>query len=349
MPRTTLASTLLAAFMALTLAGCLPSSCSRTETRALMPADSLSRSLAEATPIDTLRALWERRGTDASPFAYPRTVRFDGSGRLHVSDAEANAVYSFDAEGRPYADVYDAAFAFPYLAGTVGDSLAVFNPERQAVDWLYDGRRVGTVALADGDDMPPLQYAAAGRAGLFVKRLGEAYAGHVARFGLDGTPAGQWPLDGPLWRHAGPLALADTLLLSTSGYRPVVDAIRPEGGMDSLVLSGFDSPMLARSRSFLRGDIHQPPLLIASAASAGGYLYVLNLRPGWLRIDVFDDQGVLHRRLVEPAPAFGKNFYPVDLAARALGAGRYGIAVVFVEPEPLLAYYEWRAGEATMP
>ena len=54
-------------------------------------------------------------------------------------------------------------------------------------------------------------------------------------------------------------------------------------------------------------------MLSPSGAFYEGDLYALNVRPGWLRLEQYDESGVLSRILVEPTPAFGKEFYPTDV------------------------------------
>jgi hypothetical protein len=334
----------ISAALCLALAGCAPS-CTRVESRTLFPSDSLSRGIADATAVDTLALRWESAGPEASPLAYPRTVAFDADGRLYVSDAEAHAVHAYDADGRPLFSTADPAFAFPYLAGTSSDTVAVFSPAAHAVQLRVGKRLVATVPTPS--ELPagqPLQYAAYGPGGLFVKILGEDSPGYLARLEVTGAVRDRWPLDGPLWRHAGKLAAWGDTLLSACGYRPVVDLFRPGTPRDTLVLAGFDSPMLARSRSFVLGDVHDPPLLSSAFAPAGDRLFVLNLRPGWLWIDVYDRAGRLQRHLVQASPGFAKEYYPVDIAVHPTADSTYEIAVALTKPIPSVMYYRWRIG-----
>ena len=323
------------------LAGCLPSSCNRVESRALFPADSLSRALAGAIAVDTLDVVWETAGPEALPFEYPRTVLFDDAGVLHVSDAEANAVHAFDAQGQPLYQVRDDDFPIPFLAGAAGDTVAIFSPTLRAVRLLVDQQVIATIPTpSDLPEKQLLQYAAYGSGGLYVKILGEAYENFIGRLDASGAIQERWPLEGPIWRYSGKLVATEDTLLSACGYRPVLDRIPPLAARDTLALVGFDSPMLARSRSFLLGDLYDPPLLTPSMAVAGDRIFVLNIRPGWLLIDVYDLAGRLQRRLVQQAPVFAQSFYPVDLAAHPNGDG-FDIAVVYVEPQPWLALYRW--------
>ncbi|MEZ4702231.1 MAG: hypothetical protein R2834_17995 [Rhodothermales bacterium] len=342
MARSSAHSTFFFLVTTLTLAGCLPSSCNRTESRALFPSDSLSRAIAEATPVDTLVQVWDTGGPEARPFEYPRTVFFDAAGRLFLSDAEANTIHAFDDGGQPLYQVTDDEFPVPFLAGIAGDTLAVFSPSRREVRLMVGERVVATVPTpADASSRQQLQYAAYGPGGVYVKILGESFDNFAGRLDETGRVTERWPLEGPIWRYAGKMLAQGDTLLSACGYRPVMDRFLPAARRDTLALVGFDSPMLARSRLFMLGDQYDPPLLTASFAVAGDRLFVLNIRPGWLWIDAYDRTGRLERQLVQPSPSFAKSFYPVDLAVRPDGDD-YEIAVAFVEPQPRLALYRWR-------
>ena len=125
-------------------------------------------------------------------------------------------------------------------------------------------------------------------------------------------------LAGSQWRNAGMLRLRGDTLLSLSAFYPVADlaSLSGTGGIQSWDLVGFDSPMLYRTRSFDAEKGRGAPLLMSSATWHGPALYVLNLRPGWLRIDVYDSDGILRVILVDGHPILRKAFYPVDLAVR---------------------------------
>jgi len=110
---------------------------------------------------------------------------------------------------------------------------------------------------------------------------------------------------------------------------------------DSLRLFGFDSPMLARMRQFMLGDTHAPPMLSVSAAVTEDRFYVINMRPGWLRLDVYDRSGTLQYILTEPRPAFNKDYYPTDIAVRERDDGTVIIAIAVLEPEPGIDVYAW--------
>ncbi len=331
--------------LALLLTGCLPSSCQREISRAILPQDSLSRQLAEELPVDTLQLDWRAGGRGDGALAYPRTVRFGPQGRLFVSDVERNVVFVFSPEGELLREVASPSFGHPYLAGFRGDTLVVFNPAQHRFDFVSDDAVVRSVVLAAADTLREntLQYALATDATLFYKALSEDYGGFIAEV----TPGGEWgsrvALPGDYWRYAGQLRAWGDRLISLSGFRPVVHVapFARLGALDTLRLLGFDSPMLHRTRAYVEGEIRKAPLLTSSADPAGDLLFVLNMRPGWLRIDVFDRDGRLQHRIVEPTPDFNRNYYPVDIAARRTGARKYEVAVVTGEPVPGLWLYRW--------
>ena len=329
----------------LVLTGCLPTSCRRDPPTALFPSDSLSRQIAEATPVDTLDFAWvtEITGEDA----YPRTVLWGREGRLYLSDGQGGRVLRMTADGKIDAEI--GGFEKPFLTGFRADTLVVFNPEAQRLDFVaFAGATGRTVrSLPTPTELPEegrLQYAAASDAALYIKLLGTSFDNHLAR--LDpgtGAVTDTFRLSGPTWRRAGLLRFWGDSLLSLSGFRPVVDVVAPGAArVDTLALAGFDSPKLAASLAFMQGEARQPALLTAAAAPAGDHLFVLNMRPGWLRIDVYDRGGRLQRVLMQPDPGYLHHFYPQDLAARALPDGTFEIAVAFSEPTPQVRLYRWK-------
>lgn len=335
--------------LALLLGGCFPGMCNRQESRALLPADSLSRRVAAAVPFDTLALAWATGGPEAHPFVLPRTVRFGPDGRLFVADAEARRLYAYTPEGALAETLALPEAEVPYLAGFRGDTLVVFDPEGRRLLLVHGGQVARRVATpSELAERQPLQYAAATADAFFFKALGEDFDGYLARLDAGGQVVARARLPGPFWRHAGLLRTWGDSLLSLSGFRPVVD-VWAAARLDTLALTGFDSPMLARSRLFLRGDEHEPPLLSAAAAPAGDRLFVQNMRPGWLQVDVFGRDGRLQRRLTQPQPDFVRHFYPRDLDVRRLPDGRYLLAVVQTAPQPELLVYAWRPAPGTLP
>ena len=325
--------------------GCLPYSCQRTANEAVYPADSTSRRVAESVPTDSLRPVGATGGTDTHPLTYPRTVRFVEE-TVVVSDAERNSLFRFGLDGTFRREVPDEAFAVPYLIGHRGDTLVVFNAEADRIDFVAEGRRLADRAVAyDRPSREALVYMLATDAHLYAKVVGQDVGAHVARLDPTGAVEARAELGGPYWRRAGFLRTWGDSLVSLSGYRPVVHRL-PRGfadgaPADSLSLVGFDSPMLERSYAYAEGDVSKPPLLSASAAAVGDRLFVLNLRPGWVQIDVYDRSGRLQRRLVEPHSGGDRGFYPLDLDVRRADAG-YRLAVAVRSPEPRLQLFRWR-------
>jgi hypothetical protein len=324
--------------------GCLPYSCQRQANEALYPSDSLSRRIAQNTPADTLDSLWATTGTEAHPLKHPRTVRFVGDGELAVSDVERNSLFRFAADGRPVREISDEGFRTPYLIGIRGDTLVVFNAGNNRIDRVAQGRRVGASVTYERPAPETLVYMLATDTTLYAKVLGQQTNSFIARLDDRAQPTARAPLTGPYWKYAGfPRAWGDTLV-SLSGFRPVVDLLprdfRDGATPDSLALTGFDSPMLERRYAFGQGDATEAPLLTPAAAPVGDTLFVLNLRPGWVQIDVYDRNGRLQRRLVERHDAGNPDFYPLDLDARRTDEG-YVFAVTIRSPTPRLEVYRW--------
>ena len=326
--------------LALTLTGCLPSSCSRVEPRAISPADSTSRALAESIPVDTLE-LVSSVVFDRDDLRNLRTVAFLGADGLVATDARSNSVHYFDGESAISRTVVLPG-AIPYLAGVEGDSVWVFGPGSRSVHLLVSGEPRDSVRIDLG--------AGNERALTWVVRHGDSFVSkvldddsgnHVAWHDAAGTVVERVDLSPASWRYAGFLRQDGDRLISLSGFLPWV-YLPSATGVDSLRLAGFDSPMLARTLQFERGTTEQPPLLSGSADVAGGLLFVLNMRPGWLHLDAYDSTGTLAYVLTQPDPSFDKEFYPSDIAVREVESGLFEMAVIVTEPEPGVDRYRWR-------
>ena len=330
-------------FLLLTLTGCLPSSCQRITSEAIAPADSLSRQVAARMTPDTLHLVRRLTGPEERRLEYPRTMRYGAEGRLFASDAERNSVYAFAPDGTFLEEITWEGAAVPYLAGFRGDTLLVFNPEARQVDFIVEAKPVRHVATPDDLPRGPLQYLTATDEAFYLKVTAKDFAGFIVRLDAEGKEQARTALPGSEWRHAGLLRTWGDSLLSLSGFFPIVDVLdlRLALPLDSMALVGFDSPMLRRTFAFVQGEARQAPLLSSAAAPAGERLFVLNMRPGWLRIDVFDRGGQLQHILVEEDPAYDKQFYPIDLAVRSRASGGYEIAVAVLEPVPELRVYRW--------
>ncbi len=290
--------------------------------------------------------VWEQMGEAGAVLQYPRTVLFGDSGHVFVSDAKENVIHEYRADGVLHRMHSSPALTYPFLAGIRGDTLLVFNPEMRRIDFLRNDRVIKNITMPDEvAEKQRLQYTTATDKHLYYKTIGEDFEGYLVKMTDTGQVLDRTLLPGPVWRRAGLLEVWGDSLLSLSAYQPVVDVVTSTTRVDTMSLVGFDSPMLARTRAFMLGDIYEPPMLSSSAATAGDALFVLNLRPGWLRVDVFNRAGKITHRLVQDAPAFSQNFYPIDLDVQVDSTGTYELAIAFVEPRPKLALYRWRPVE----
>jgi hypothetical protein len=320
----------------LTTQGCLPYACNRIESRALTTADSLSRAFSETVAVDTLHLL----GSLQSPLQYPRTAAFAPDGTLYVTDTGAHRMVVVRTDGTERMIDLDT-LRYPYLAGFVEDAPLVYSPDSHWIVAVTDlDESWGVRTPPDGPEKGALRYALVNDSGIWLKVLGPDFPGFIAHLDSTGLVDRRIPLTGPHWRYAGLLRSWLGLPVSLAGYRPVVNRVTPTG-IDSLDLFGFDSPMLARSRQFRLGDVDEPPLLTAAAAAADSLLFVLNMRPGWLRVDAYGTDGRLRHVFVEPDPEFNQDFFPTDLAVRMLDSGGFELAVSITAPEPGVRRYSW--------
>lgn len=326
-----------------TLAGCLPSSCNRVESSDISAADSLSRQIVSGIRPDTLQLVARLNGPPGRSMAYPRTVLFGSDGRLLVSDAERNSIFAFSAERLFMAEHSWDSLAVPYLAGIRGDTLLILNPASGHIAFALGDSLVRRIALPGDLPLGVLRYAAASDTAIYFKATAKDFSGFIARIGDQGHVRTRIELPGSEWRNAGLLRVWGDTLLSLSGFFPQVDLVDANlaNPLDSMALMGFDSPMLRRTYAFRHGDTRQAPLITSSAAPLGDALYVLNMRPGWLRIDVFDRRGMLQYVLLDREPVFDKQFYPIDLDVRHHAQGGVEIAVAVVQPTPEIRLYRW--------
>ena len=327
------------------LAGCLPSSQKRID-RSVSAADSASAALAVVAPVDTLAVVWE-----ASPaLDLPTSLGWLGDG-LAVVETQGGAARVLGADGAERARI-DLGGDFPYLAGTVGDTVVVLARGADALRWAVAGRGVVRTLPA-----PPGASVALVTDSLVAVRTGGGAGegpGVVEVLGPGGAVVARHPVAGPPWRAVGFLRAWRGRLIALSGYRPVVDVLDPAAPpgapLDTLALSGFASPQLPRSAQYARGDVDEPPLLTSSAAALGDRLLVLNLRADHVRVDVYDRAGRLERVLVGPGRS--EEVYPLDVAVRERGGPQAGgavqIAVLLARPPGLLqapasrvVLYEW--------
>lgn len=333
---------ILAATTALT--GCLPFSCTRTESRAVSASDSLSRQIAGRILADTLQRTGTLTGFGDVALEYPRTVLFGSDGRLYAADAERGSIFSFAASASDSREITWDGLQVPYLAGQRGDTIVVYSPSSAQFTFLVDAAPSRSVRVPSDIPRQALQYAVAGEASLYLKVVSRDEQGYLALIGPGGRELSRRLLKGSQWRHAGLLRTWQDDLVSLTGFYPIVDLYPPSlaGDHDSLALTGFDSPMLHRTRAFDAGRARGAPLIAGSAAALDSALYVLNMRPGWLRIDVYDKAGVLRHVLLDGEPVLQKSFYPIDIAARPAAHG-IEIAVAVLEPSPEIRLYIWQA------
>lgn len=332
---------------ALLVAGCLPSS-QREQDLSLLPSDSAGVALAARVPVDTLALVWTREPPLplATGVAWLRPDHPDA--RLAVVETQQGGVALFTPAGRERGRWPLPAGSFPYLAGTAGDTLVVLARGQTRLLWVADGQTVHRVPV------PPGTTAALVSDSLLFARVGgglDQQPPALVRLGADGRVQSRHAIRGRPWRAVGYLRRWGSTVLALSGYRPVADVWTPGAGaaLDTLALRGFDSPLLARSAQFVRGDAEQPPLLAASAAALGDHLFVLNLRDDRIRVDVYRRDGRLAYVLVGPEPPMPRRVVAVDLAVRAAKQGGVDIAVVSAQPGGLgrgagaqLALYRWQ-------
>lgn len=320
------------------LSGCLPSSCSRPDTHSLLPSDSLSRAIAIETPESALEFTGQ---VDLDlHIEHPRTILHDASSqKTYVSDTRSHRIVSIDRDGAVRNVTALAGVEHLFLAGIRNRHVAILEPAAPRLHFLKGDSLSDSIDVDLELSESSLIYAAVSDHAAFIKIVDAGESSVIYRVDDDGKVTGEYELPGPHWRHAGLMRFWDDTLISLSGYRPVIDRISPGGIVDSLVLQGFDSPMLSRSRRFVEGSISDAPLLTSSADVESDYLFVLNLRAGWIRVDVYDQTGRLQHVLVEPDPQPRRQFYPVDLTVTAVPSGGFEIRVLLVEPAPAVLKY----------
>ncbi len=271
---------------------------------------------------------------------HPRTLGYDPMGVLWVTDTGNHTLLAFDESGELLsADTLQGSI--PYLAGFSGDSVYVYSPLDHSVYVRSSTGISGPIELeGDFPETAALSYVVKTPSGFVSKVVAQEFSGYLGVHNSGGALLERVPLEGPAWRYAGLLRESTGVVYSLAGYRPVLDRLRG-GLLDSLILVGYDSPMLARSLQFMRGTTNQPPLLMASASIAGDFMFVLNMRPGWLNIDVYNLEGRLQFILTQPDPSFSPDFYPSDIAVRRWGSDGFEIAVAMTKFQPRIERYRW--------
>lgn len=348
----------------LAVVGCLPTTCSRTESTALMPADSLSRSLAVEITPDTLAFIASIDLTDEDRFGtsmvHPQTVEVDASGATWMADVETGWLVRIARDGTTI-PMELGGESYPYLAGAA--TASSISTDGAPDMWVWQAGNAQLVrldahlGLVSRTEFPlpeaaEQRYVYAVEDTIYMKRVVKDGISTWEQRTPEGVLLAAQLLPGPFWYHAGFVRAWGDRPVSLAGYRPTITTWLPapaypggEVSLDSLALVGFDSPVLARRRAFVDGRLAQPPLLSSAARPLGDQLFVLNLRPGWLQIDVYDRSGRLLKVLTEPDPAFNRDFFPVDLAVYVDPtddtASTIRIDVLVWKPEPSLRRYAW--------
>ena len=332
--------------LAFMYAGCFPSSCHRIEPRDISPSDSLSRRIAESLTPDTIQSVIAYSGAGDQTLEWPRTVLLDHEGRVYVGDTKRHSIFVFDTDGTAFSEFTWPGAMFPYLAGWRTDTLVVFTPgeSQGTMNYVVDMVRVRAFNTPEVP-VGTLQYATTDDSSVFVKAVTQADTHFVWQMNHQGFIEAEAPLYGTSWDHAGFLRTRGPTVFSLTGFFPRI-AVWPDSLSSTplnMRLRGFDSPMLRRSWGFLQGSSRNAPLLTSSAALEGGFWFVLNLRPGWLRVDVYDPHGDLKNILIEEAPGYAKQFYPLDLAVQQTADGVYDIVVAVASDRPIVRRYVWNA------
>lgn len=332
---------------ALVLAGCLPGS-QRDNTRALTPADSLAAAIAEAVPAEDLREVWTTPLGEITP--HPTGIAWlrpdSAEARLAVVETQVGGIHLLGADGEVEGMWgVGGETTYPYLAGVLGDTVAVFSRGAERLDWVTAGGVARSLPVPEG------------ATGALVDRRGDRQR-VVARVGggISELPAALVALDasgGEVsrhtirtgWRASGFVRAWGDSVLALSGYRPVADVLTPGSrageALDTLAFAGFDSPLLVRSYQFMAGEVKEPPLLSSASRALGNDLYVLNLRAERVRVDVYGRDGRLRRVLQGPVPTLEDgqpttlDVYPTDLDVRQTANG-LEIAVLLMRARGVL-------------
>jgi hypothetical protein len=325
---------------ALFASGCLPSSCSRTEQRAISPSDSLSRAMAEGFPVDTLQVI-DRIAPGMDSLSYPRSIGYDPEGQLWITDTARHVILSLAQDADTLVYRATIPLSYPYLAGFRGESVFVFSPAFHHIFELVGGKVQREISLEGPlPEEGGLRYATVTEFGFVVKVAANEFDNYLAEVDNQGAIIRSVELPGNEWRNAGLLRAYSGSVYSLAGYLPLIDSLR-SGRLDSLALIGFDSPMLPRTRQFQMGDTYEPPLLSASGVRSKNHWFLLNMRPGWIQIDVYSIKGELQYILTEPNPGFNQEFFPTDIAVFETEDGGFNIAVSILKPAPRVDRYYW--------
>lgn len=318
----------------------MPSSCNRIESREISPADSLSRTLAASLPVDTLQFV-DTVQPGENTLTYPRTLAYAPDGTLWVTDTAQHILLTLSPEESNLVSRDTLPETYPYMAGFRDGSAFVFSPATHHIYELGPSGLIREIALQGAiPDKGGLRYATVTDSGFAVKIVADGFESYVAWTNDEGEILESVPVNGPEWRYAGQIKSSGGTVYSLAGYLPMIDIF--EGArQDSMVWMGFDSPMLPRTRQYQSGNTDQPPLLSASAVQQGDFWFVLNMRPGWIQVDVYSRDGMLKYILTQPNPSFNQEFFPTDIAVHPDGEGGFHIAIALIKPDPRIDRFYW--------
>lgn len=311
--------------------GCSPFG-QKSEPKELFPADSVSRAIAQSVVVETLVLNYR---LDAGEDAYFSTILLGPDTTLWLGDLGRHAIRRFTYAGDELESI--DGFSFPYLIALAGDTATVYDAGLNRVVTVGDSPVGLDLPPVDGEQTALSRQVSVADGAVYVKDAGKPSAALYRIESRSNELLAALP--GPSWHHHGVLRSWQGKVLSVSSYRPIVYTFDPDVGLDSMRLQGFDSPMLARVRAYTLGSIKELPLMISGVFGSADELYVINVRPGILRLDVFDSSARLTRVLQfeEPQPT---GFTPVDLVVRSEGDSTYAfVASVSTVYGPLSLRY----------
>ena len=294
----------------LLLTGCSPFG-SSSEPQELFPEDSVSRQIAATVTPESLELL-TRIEPDTSAFFGSMQIGPDSL--IWIGDLSNQSIRRFTFGGEETSAIRSPDMQYPYLAGSSGMTSFIFDVGTESILRVESDRIVDKTSLpARAGGLSLSRFVSVLGEYMFVKDTGGSGNATLAVSMFDGPPV-RTKLPGAPWRFHGVLRSWGQQMVGISSFRPILYFFDSSARLDSLPLVGFDSPMLARSRAFALGEVTDPPLLISSFSGVPGRLFVLNVRPGILRIDEYDETGRLQRAFQREAPV-PESFTPVDLIA----------------------------------
>jgi hypothetical protein len=292
------------------LSGCSPFG-SSSEPKDLFPADSVSRQIAEAIAPETLELLIRIEPDTATFFG---SMQIGPDSLIWIGDLSDRSIRRFTLGGEEMTAIRSPEIQYPYLAGRSGSTSFIFDVGTESLLRVESAHFVDRIALpARAGGLSLSRFVSVVGEHMYVKDTGSRDNATLAVSSLGGPPV-RVKLPGQPWRYHGVLKTWGQRMVGVSSFRPILYFFDSFARLDSMSLVGFDSPMLARSRAFALGEVSDPPLLISSFSAVANRLFVLNVRPGILRIDEYDETGRLMRAFQREAPV-PESYTPVDLIA----------------------------------